>query len=241
MIYKLTSVKTVIYQVMTDLNISDTDVQIDDFIEWIGRALQHIGCHYQLTEKEAIIEIENYKGELPCDLYQVSRMIYNNRRLHNNESLIGSTQNQINNNSFTGIDYNITHNIITTAFESGEIVIQYTAFPVDEEGLPLVPDNPSFKDACFWRCVYQLCIRGYEFKNTQLRDIQYTKKMWNDYCRSARAAGNMPNLDMTQRLLNNYLRLKVDKNQHWKFFADNGRQESLSLGGKSYNTGNNYR
>lgn len=240
MIYKLTSVRTVIYQVINDLGIGDTEVPIDDIIEWTGKALQHIGSYYQLTEKQETIEIENYKGELPCDFYKMSRLLYNNNRMRNNESLIGETSTEIGNNSFTNIDYNINHNVITTSFESGDVAIQYLAFPVDCDGLPLVPDDPSFMDACFWRCVYQLCLRGYEFKNTQLRDINFTKSMWNRYCRQARAEANMPDLDMYERLKNNYLRLKIDKNQHWKFFATNGDQEAMRLQGKEYYSGSNY-
>ncbi len=240
MIYKLTSVKTVIYQITTDLAIADTDVPVDDIIEWVGRALQHIGSYYQLTEKEAVIEIENYKGELPCDFYKMIRTLYNSNYLRNNENLIGSEQKQINTNSFTSADYNINHSIITTSFETGNITMQYLAFPVDSEGLPLVPDDASFLDACFWRCVYQLCLRGYEFKNTQLRDINFTKTMWNRYCLQARAEANMPDLDMYERLKNNYLRLKIDKNQHFKFFATNGQQEALRLDGRQYYSGGNY-
>lgn len=232
MIYKLTSVNAVISKIVDDLQIGDTEVPIDDFINWIGHALSHIGSYYQLTEKQAVISIENYKGELPCDFYKKSRTLYNGNRPSNNKSLLGTTQKDISANSFSNSDYNINHNVITTAFETGNITIQYLALPVDNSGLPLVPDDPSFMDALFWRVVYQLSIRGFEFKATQLRDVNFTLSMWNRYCKQARAASNMPDLDMLERLKNNYLRLKVDKNQYSKYFATNGNPEGLSLNGK---------
>lgn len=237
MIYKLTTVKTVIYQIVTDLGIADDEIPVDDFIEWIGRALKHIGSYYQFTEKESDITIENYKGELPCDFYKMKRVLYNGAYLKNNNSLIGNSRSQIQNNSFTNIDYNITHNVITTAFETGTLKLQYLAIPVDCDGLPMVPDDVSFMDACFWRVVYQLSIRGYQFRNIRLRDIEYTKKMWREYCLQARAEANAPDIDMTERLMNNWLKFKPDLNQHYKMFSTLGSKERLTLGGANYYQG----
>ncbi len=233
MIYKLTSVKTVIYQITTDLGIADTDIPIDDFIEWIGRGLQHIGSYYQLTSKEGIIDIENYKGELPCDFYKMKRLLYTNQYLLNNDNIINTTKTEINSNQFSNRDLNIINSTIITSFETGVINIEYLALPVDEDGLPLVPDDVSFLDALFWRCTYQLCLRGYEFKNPQLRDINYTKSMWNRYCIQARAEANAPDNAMYERLKNNYLRF-VKKDEYVSSFSTLGLKEQTTLSGKSY-------
>lgn len=233
MIYKLTSVKTVIYKVVRDLNIGDTEIPVDDFIEWIGEGLQHIGSYYQLTSREGVIEIENYKGELPCDFYKMERLLYSNGYLLNNENIVGTSNKEISANKFSVRDINIIHNVITTSFETGTINIQYLAIPVDEDGLPMVPDDVSFMDALFWRCVYQLSLRGYEFRQTQFRDVNFTKSMWNRYCLQARGEANSPDVDMSQRLLNNYLRF-VKKDEYKNSFATLGQKEQLTLSGKNY-------
>ena len=70
MIYKLTSINTIISKIVRDLNLGDKEIPYQDIIEWIAEGLEHIGSYYQLTEKEAIICIENHKGLLPCDFHK---------------------------------------------------------------------------------------------------------------------------------------------------------------------------
>lgn len=233
MIYKLVSVKAVINQVITNLGIGDTEIPVDDYIEWIGQGLQHIGSYYQFTSKPGTITIEGYKGELPCDFYKMQRMLYNNQYLLNNENMVGTKTSEVTANQFSNRDINIINNTITTSFESGTIDIQYLAIPVDEDGLPLVPDDVSFMDALFWRCVYQLSMRGFTFKQTRLNDFDYVLRKWHIYCRQARAEANAPDLDMLERLKNNYTRF-VRKDEYVKSFATLGMKEQLTLNGKNY-------
>lgn len=238
MIYQLTSIKTVIYKVINDLGIGDKDVDWQDWIDWIAEGLNHIGAYYQFTEKEIELEVENFKAYLPCDFYKQIRLLNKdtNYYLNRNENLQGSTDKVIDRNRFSISDYNVTHNTITVSFQSGTLLMQYLAMPLDEDQLPMIPDDVSYREALFWRVVYHLCLRGYEFKNPQLRDINFTKNMWNKYCIQARAEANMPDLDMLERLKNNWLRLKPDPNQYSKLFSGNGKQESLYLRGKDYFT-----
>lgn len=237
MIYGLVSIKTVIYRVISDLGIGDKEVDWQDWVDWIADGLMHIGAYYQFTEKQESIEIEDYKGYLPCDFYQKIRILNTDMSRPNfNKSLVGSSENTINQNSFTSKDYNITNNMITTSFRTGTLLLQYLAIPLDDDRLPLIPDDVSYKDALFWKVVYHLSLRGYEFRNNQLSNIQFTRSLWLKYCMQARAGANMPDPDMYERLKNNWLRLVPDHNQYQKLFADLGAQEKLNLRGKDFNS-----
>ena len=44
MIYKLTSVKSVIAKVFTDLDLQEETHRVSDMIEWAGEALEKIGA-----------------------------------------------------------------------------------------------------------------------------------------------------------------------------------------------------
>lgn len=234
MIYNLTSIKTVIGKIITDLGLANEDISIDDYIEWIGEGLKQIGAYYQFTEKQALIPISNYKGELPCDfLYPIEIRDPNGNRVRYNESLIGNTNTDVINNSFTNRDINLNYNYITVGFLSGNLTIKYLAFPVDNEGLPLIPDIAEYRDALFWKVCLQLSTRGFVFRQPQFNDYMFVRTMWNKACLRARAEANMPDADMLERLKNNWLRFKPDLNQYIKSFATNGKQESLTLGGKN--------
>lgn len=150
-------------------------------------------------------------------------------RMNHNKNLIGNVQA----NKFTNSDYNINHNRITTSFETGVIQLQYLAFPVDDRGWPLVPDDVSFRDALFWKVAYHLSMRDPElFNNPRMKDMEYCRQMWNKYCVQARAAANMPDLAMYERLKNNWLRLYNKPNFDSSLYRENGQQQKLDLDGR---------
>jgi hypothetical protein len=233
MIHQLNSINIVISKIVRDLGLGDKEIPWEDFVEWIADGLKHIGSFYQFTEKVTSISIEDYKGELPCDFYKSIRMLSSNDLLINNEHLIGVQETTLQGVKRTDTDLNINHNVITVSFRTGTIDLQYLAMPVDCNGFPMVPDDVSFEDALFWRVVYMLCLRGYEFKNKQLSDLTFVKRKWDFYCIQARANANMPDLDMQERLKNNFLRLKTDPHQYSKGFSTNGSPENLDLNGKN--------
>lgn len=149
-----------------------------------------------------------------------------NQNLHFNKNLIGNPIT----NAITNKDYNINFNKITTAFRYGIIQIQYLAFPVDERGFPLVPDDVSYRDALFWKVAYHISMRSpHLLANKQMQDLEYCRQMWNKYCVQARASANMPDLDMLIRLKNNWLRLVNDPHFDRTWFRENGTQDNTIL------------
>ena len=94
-IYKTTSSKTILRKVFRDLNLNN-DNWIDDAIEWIGEALEHIGSSAQLEKKVCMIDILDFKGSLPADLYYVNQVAINaSEGAVGQEALISQLRNQV--------------------------------------------------------------------------------------------------------------------------------------------------
>lgn len=150
-------------------------------------------------------------------------------RLSYNGNLIGNPEVT----KFTSKDFNINFNKITTSFCYGFIDLQYLAFPVDERGWPLVPDDVSFRDALFWKVAYHLSMRDpMKLKNPRMQDMEYCRQMWNKYCTQARAAANMPDLAGIERLKNNWLRLHNITDFDKEDYREMGKQQKLNLDGR---------
>lgn len=146
-----------------------------------------------------------------------------------NKNLIGNPTS----NKFTTRDYNLNFNKLTTAFRYGVIHLQYLAFPVDEKGWPLVPDDVSYRDALFWKVAYHLCIRNpANFKNPRMQDLEYCRQQWLKYCNQARASANMPDLAMYERLKNNWLRLHNQVDFDKNLYRENGKPQYNNLDGR---------
>jgi hypothetical protein len=75
-VYKNISSKSVIRKIMRDLGLS-TDNWIDDSIEGMGEALEHIGASAQLEKKVCAIPVLNYTASLPSDLYYINLVAIN--------------------------------------------------------------------------------------------------------------------------------------------------------------------
>jgi len=76
-VYKTISSKTIIRKIFRDLKPSK-DHWIDDAIEWLGEALEHIGAAPQLNQKQCVLTVTDHKVLLPTDLYYINQVAINN-------------------------------------------------------------------------------------------------------------------------------------------------------------------
>lgn len=201
MVPKLVSIDYVIRKVSRDLGLGDRDIPWEDMIEWIGHGLQHIGAHAQFEKKCVMLTVENYRAVLPDDFYRVNQDEF-----------------------FT--HHKILHDCIVFLDETiEEIELKYLALPIDERGFPLVPDNPSYMDALFWKCASQLAMRG-ELRNKELTFMMCDQK-WKYYCGQARAEVTMVDLIELSQLSNQRLKLLPDYNQYFRNFSTLGHKQIL--------------
>ena len=77
-IYKNISSKYILNKVMRDLAPSDSN-WMDDAVEWMGEALEHIGATPQLVTKNCVLSVDNYKVCLPDDFYLMQQVATNTK------------------------------------------------------------------------------------------------------------------------------------------------------------------
>lgn len=131
------------------------DCTLEEAIQYVLDFIGIFGLPSMYQDKEAIVKIENFRGELPCDLIRIIQVMdtcsgvclrsmtdsfmpqgkYQGRhtmgRVNYEEEMTFKTQNRI----------------IFTNFKEGEVKISYKAIPVDEEGYPMIIDNPAYLTA----------------------------------------------------------------------------------------------
>jgi hypothetical protein len=82
MIYKYTSVKTVIAKVFSDFDLKEGDHRISDMISWVGEGLEKIGAFPQFITKvtgkddNPILVFSNYQCKLPADFHRLIQIAY---------------------------------------------------------------------------------------------------------------------------------------------------------------------
>lgn len=133
-----------------------------------------------------------------------------------NENLVST------NNINSSRDIKVEFDKITTGFSTGYIRLLYLAIPTDEEGFPMIPDDPSYIEAIDWYVDYML-----ERKRVprDLNLLTFSSRMWNRYCLQARTSINMPSLKEMQEMANTWNRWMPDNNDYYSNFENLGKRQ----------------
>ena len=132
------------------------DITFETVVYYAIEFIRIVGIPKSFFEKTADIHIEEYRGVLPCDFYNMIQVRLMNHKHWPHHAFRASTD------SFHmsghkgeckkedlrgGLTYKIQGSCIITSIREGTIEIAYMAMPLDEEGYPLIPDNSSYSRA----------------------------------------------------------------------------------------------
>lgn len=235
------SCKAIIAKVYRDLQLKEEE-NFTDQIEWLAEALEFIHVYPQFIHKHAKVNINNFKGEIPCDYITLDMVEYNGTAVSYTSNIFGPIDHTPSGRYYTPYSYNqdkianvllVTGNYIygensfsiqdgwfKTSFKEGCLNIIYTAMETDKDGYPLVPDHVSFREALYWYIVYKYLyskvLRG-EIQGQFYQDA-YTK--WQYYCNQAGAEAMMPDLATLENIKRNYIRLKPNMFQFDSFYQN---------------------
>ena len=117
------------------------DVTPERAINYTIRFIQLVGMPQMFIDKTEFIHIDNHRGELPCDFYEITQVRDNQNRafIHSSDSFHMSK-----NKHSHDLTYKIQGRCIFTSIKDGDIEISYKAIAIDQDGYPLIPDNSSF-------------------------------------------------------------------------------------------------
>ena len=209
------------------------DVSFERAVNYTVHFMRIVGCPRMFKEKTALVEIENYRGMLPCnfnDIIQVrthSSCDRKNYRVfrHTTDSFHMSDNKQ---DSFD-LTYKIQGNVIFTSIKEGTIEIAYNAFAVDSEGYPMVPDNSSFISAL------EFYIKKKKF-NILFDEGKINQAVWNQVCQDyawavAQAQSDLirPTIDQMQSITNSLNTLIPRVSEHKSGFVNDGSTEMIKL------------
>lgn len=250
MIYRSTSVKTVIAKVYRDLNLKHNDVW-ESMIEWSAECIEFIGAFDQFIKKEGFgLEVKNFRAPLPCDLYQLIQiskgsvpLIYLtgsfDQAYHDPDDKNLKTPLETNNNFLnyrnTGANsrhgYVINGDYIVTNFSKGKIDLSYMAHATDDDGFPLVPDDIYYKDALYKYIVMKLSYPKWISSQQGMDTTKYKliEQDSNDAIGAAAAEMNYPSIDKMESIKRGWLTLIPNINAHSTFFNDLSRNEQINV------------
>ncbi len=166
---------------------------------------------YELTYQEAV-------DLLNSDLNTLAKM---NMLLIDEKSI--TLQKQV--NQTKDYTYVINSNYIKLNIKEGYLMLAYAAISTDEDGYPLIPDDPMFSEALYWYVVKKYWYPAWVGGRVRDRVYYDAQRSWNFYRKAAYAAAMLPNADQLESLKNQTLKLYPEINDHANFFSTSGEQQ----------------
>lgn len=105
--------------------------------------------------------------------------------------------------------YQVNDNYIFTNFQTGTVAMSYLAIPTDDEGMPLIPDNESWIEACVnniaWKWAKKLWLRD----EISFQKFQYIEDERDWYVRQAVNRSRYNSIDKEEGATNRRLSSKL--------------------------------
>lgn len=121
-----------------------SDVNVEQAVQYTIDFIHIFGLPEMYQDKEEIISIENYRGQLPCDLVSINQIMDTKSHVCLRSMTDTFYPNCSNKCSCSELTFKVQNHIIFTSFKDGEIKINYKSIPVDENGFPLILDNALY-------------------------------------------------------------------------------------------------
>lgn len=119
-----------------------SDLTLEAAIQFLTDFLGIMGLPPTYVDALEEIEIEDYRGMLPCNLISINQV-----RWKKNGICMRSMTDNFNGHSEEDNGeptFKTQGRMIYTSFKEGTVEVSYKAMPIDSEGYPLLPDEPTF-------------------------------------------------------------------------------------------------
>ena len=244
---KYISSKGIIESIFRDYGFKPTDVDVEAVKEHIFDAMMKIGVPTAFKDEVDVLQITDYRGELPCGLIDIHPgmirmhgtqrpLIYSTDRFYSIHMPVETQTNSpdINDPYYTAYSdaptimdkdtyaqyytYYLNDNFIFTNFDKGYVDIAYKAFPISDDGWPEVPDNVRYIEGVRTYVAERIGFKAW--MHADITDKVYAKlERDRDWnIASANTVGRVPSLDQMESLKNQWLTLNPDLQQHSQSF-----------------------
>ena len=236
---KTTNIRRILDRVMRHPMLRD--IPFETAIEYTVDFIQLMGTPALYKEKTAVVEINDWRGQLPCDfehMIQVRVSPTQHRKRFNtcelppvlatyrySEHSFHMSDYKLNSYVTGELTYKIQGMVIFTSTQDIAIEIAYRAFETDEEGYPLLPDNTSFLRGLENYIKLQWFTMLFDQGKISQQVLFNTQQEYAWAAGDAMSEFSRLDLDKAETLFNSFQTLLPRNNEHWKGFFTNGSKE----------------
>lgn len=208
-----------------------SDINFETVVDLAVDFIRIVGTPPSFLEKTAEVEIKDYRGELPCDFYemiQVRTMKHPNEHQHTFRYSTDSFHLSPHKPKWSDLTYKLQGSCIFTSVPDGKVEIAYKAMPIDEEGYPLIPDNSSFSRALELYIKLQWFTIQFDLGKISSQVLANTQQQYAWAVGQAQTDLIRPSLDQMEAISNMWNKLLPDATaDHKHGFLHEGTKEQM--------------
>ena len=213
------------------------DLTLERAVNYAVHFIQIMGVPNEFEEKTALVNIENHRGVLPCDYYDMIQVrTYKEGEYcpkvfrYASDSFHYSPNKEPNKDLDTwDLTYKLQNNAIYTSLKEGVIEIAYHAIKVDKEGYPMIPENSSFIQALELYIKKKVFTILFDQGKISPAVLQNTQQEYAWYVAQARSDMSIPSISEMESIKNSWCTLLQRTIEFNKGFKSNGRAEYIKV------------
>jgi hypothetical protein len=212
------------------------EIKISDTALWTFRCLNALGIPdfyiIKVTNGEGDnpdpIVIDNWRGTLPLDIHSIylARDYDTQIPMYCTSSPFKSNITTPVNQYASSLTYNTNNTFIFTSFETGNVEIEYMAFPTSPIGLPMIPSEERIVNAVVTFIAEKVAKILYLEDKLSRDKYDIIAQEAAFYLASGSTKARMPSIDQMATVQNNWMKLIQNPNLHdssFRYIADKDR------------------
>lgn len=211
-----------------------SDLSTESAISYAIEFMRIVGIPPSFMDKTAVIDIHDYRGELPCDYYTMNqvRLLPKHGQPGELTPVFRYTTDSFHMSPIKPRVSDLTYKIqgrciFTSPLQEGPIEIAYKAMPMDDEGVPLIPEDTNYLRAL--KAYIKKEWFGIQFDQGKINP-QVMQRADQEYAWAvgkAQTSAIMPTIDQLESISNMWNTLIVRAQDHRKGFIHEGSKEHI--------------
>lgn len=125
------------------------DISLEQVIAYVIDFIGLAGLYQNYEHKETVLHIDEFRAELPCDLITIEMIkdCKSGHSLRKMTDVFNPERTSINyeeRRRFHELSYKTQGRTLFVSFPCGDVELAYLSIPVDNEGLPMLIDDPIY-------------------------------------------------------------------------------------------------
>lgn len=120
------------------------EITIEPIIQYTLDFISIVGLPMIYEDKYDEVNIINYRGALPCGLVKINQVRNQKNGIPMRSMTDNFSEHPFKKEIKTEDTFKTRGEVIFTSFKEGKVGISYESIQVDQDGLPLIPDDGSF-------------------------------------------------------------------------------------------------